>query len=107
MRRVPQPQIASDNLELLQSLATATGAKNAEWISAHVRKADELVAHGKMTVKERAALEPIYSAAASGQWTKAQEMTRQLAVGQRLDRVKDLKPKKPERREPPAGKSAP
>jgi hypothetical protein len=96
-----QTQIATHNLELLQSLLTATGARKLEWVDAHAKKVDGLLADGKATADERAAFEPIYAAARAGDWDSAQKLARTLAAGQRLDRLADRAPRKRERRDPP------
>jgi hypothetical protein len=96
-----QPQIGSENLELLQSLVTATSAKNAAWIAAHEQQVEALAAEGKATSAEKTAFAPIYAAAKAGDWAMADRLTRELSKGQKLDRFPNAKPKKPERREPP------
>lgn len=77
------PQVATANRRIVLALATATSARNHEWLDACARQIDERAAAGALQDAEREAFRAILDDARSGRWEEAREASYALRDAQK------------------------
>jgi hypothetical protein len=77
------PQMAHDNLRLVEALQTAISARQPQWLAASEKLVDERHAAAKLSAVEYAALRSIIDEALAGNWGAARCEIARLAKAQR------------------------
>ena len=85
-----EPQIASENRDLMVSLATAVSARSTEWLESNARILESHQSDGKCSDVEYRTLLGIINQARAGQWKKAEDAVYSLRDAQRPT-AEDLK----------------
>jgi len=66
------PQVASQNRELITSLATAVSAKNAQWLESNSRLIEKRRTDGQISDADYGTLTAVVAKARAGDWTGAE-----------------------------------
>lgn len=85
-----QPQIASENRQLVVSLATAVSARNTEWLESNARILESHRSEGKCSDVEYRTFQGIIDQARAGQWKQAEDAVYSLRDAQKPT-AEDLK----------------
>jgi hypothetical protein len=78
-----QPQVASGNRRLIESLRTAISAKKTDWLEDNARLIDERHAGGTLSDEEFAVFSAIISESRAGEWQAAEQHVIALGKGQK------------------------
>jgi hypothetical protein len=109
------PQVSRENRRIVESLATAVSARNADWLRRNVEMIDEARSSGRLADSEDRAFRAILDRARSGDWAGAETLAFSLRDAQRASGQDFAEAPKPTLRQPrsyrgmpqPAGRPGP